>query len=219
MVLTPVKCCALTIALAAPNRCRRRRRRTDPSSNGCTWRRPGGDPGFIGSSERPHHHPSAAAAIIPPALFSAKALMPTVDIWTDVPGSITTDPRVGRRRNASTSSPLKGSGNGHLWHKCCIRRPLLPAVRSDIPVCRLQKPKWRWCKPPNPPAVPALALRRWQTLLLQLHSSCCTPATPMFMLWRHSIYDFDHHLRVSVALTMDYHRLDLCGRYPLLWRC
>ncbi|VDZ81562.1 lysine-sensitive aspartokinase III [Salmonella bongori] len=70
------------------------------------------------------------AALLAEALHAAR-----VDIWTDVPGIYTTDPRVVQLRSGSMKSLLQ---KRRRWRpsaqKCFTPATLLPAVRSDIPV-------------------------------------------------------------------------------------
>jgi len=150
------------------------------------------------------------AALLGEALQAAR-----VDIWTDVPGIYTTDPRVvpaAKRidRIAFEEAAEMATFGAKVLHPAT----LLPAVRSDIPVfvgsskdpaaggtlvCNTTE---------NPPLFRALALRRKQTLvtlhsLNMLHSRGFL-AEVFSILARHSIsVDLITTSEVSIALTLD----------------
>ncbi len=94
--LTPVKCCALTIALAAPEPDIAAVAGTDPAAAGAApGGRPGGDPGLYRQrSERPHHPLGRGGSDYTAALLGEALNATRVDIWTGCPGIYTTDPRV-----------------------------------------------------------------------------------------------------------------------------
>ncbi|XPE67915.1 hypothetical protein ACNKHP_15420 [Shigella boydii] len=97
-----------------------------------------------------------------------------VDIWTDVPGIYTTDPRVVSAAKRIDEIAFAKRQRWQLLAKSTASGTLLPAVRSDIPVfvgsSKDPRAGGRWCaKTENPPLFRAPALRRNQTLLT-LHS-------------------------------------------------
>ncbi|GHK55117.1 hypothetical protein KPZU09_48530 [Klebsiella pneumoniae] len=118
--------------------------------------RPGGDPGFIGSEAKGRTTTLGRGGSDYTAALLGEALNATrVDIWTDVRGSILPTRASRRRRNASTSSPLKRQRKWPpLAPKCCIRRPCcLPCAAISrclsAPVKSLKRAV-RWCvKPPR----------------------------------------------------------------------
>ncbi|MGC6388455.1 lysine-sensitive aspartokinase 3 [Ewingella sp. S1.OA.A_B6] len=150
------------------------------------------------------------AALLAEALHAAR-----VDIWTDVPGIYTTDPRVvpnAKRidRIAFEEAAEMATFGAKVLHPAT----LLPAVRCDIPVfvgsskdpsaggtlvCNTTD---------NPPLFRALALRRKQTLvtlhsLSMLHSRGFL-AEVFGILARHNIsVDLITTSEVSIALTLD----------------
>ncbi|WP_437614431.1 lysine-sensitive aspartokinase 3 [Erwinia sp. V71] len=138
-----------------------------------------------------------------------------IDIWTDVPGIYTTDPRIvpaAKRIDEITfeEAAEMATFGAKVLHPATI----LPAVRSDIPVFVGSS------KDPaaggtmvrentaNPPLFRALALRRRQTLLT-LHSLNMLHARGFLaevfnILARHNIsVDLITTSEVSVALTLD----------------
>jgi aspartate kinase len=170
--------------------------------------------GFIGSEAKGRTTTLGRGGSDYTAALLGEALNATrVDIWTDVPGSIPPTRASRRRRNASTSSPLKRRRKWPpLAPKCCTRRPCLPCAAISrclsAPVKSLKRAV-RWCKTTeNPPLFRALALRRRQTLLTlhslnMLHSRGFL-AEVFGILARHNIsVDLITTSEVSVALTMD----------------
>ncbi len=150
------------------------------------------------------------AALLGEALHAAR-----VDIWTDVPGIYTTDPRVvptAKRIDEITFE--EAAEMATFGAKVLHPATLLPAVRRDIPVFvgSSKDPAaggTRVCnETKNPPLFRALALRRKQTLLT-LHSlnMLHTPgflAEVFSILARHNIsVDLITTSEVSVALTLD----------------
>ncbi|MFW0767351.1 lysine-sensitive aspartokinase 3 [Trabulsiella odontotermitis] len=138
-----------------------------------------------------------------------------VDIWTDVPGIYTTDPRIvpaARRINeiAFEEAAEMATFGAKVLHPAT----LLPAVRSEIPVFvgSSKDPKAGGTlvcnKTENPPLFRALALRRNQTLvtlhsLNMLHSRGFL-AEVFGILARHNIsVDLITTSEVSIALTLD----------------
>ncbi|WP_312241020.1 lysine-sensitive aspartokinase 3 [Pantoea sp.] len=150
------------------------------------------------------------AALLGEALSAAR-----IDIWTDVPGIYTTDPRVvptAKRIDEITFE--EAAEMATFGAKVLHPATLLPAVRNDIPVFvgSSKDPAaggTRVCnETPNPPLFRALALRRKQTLLTlhslnMLHSRGFL-AEVFNILARHNIsVDLITTSEVSVALTLD----------------
>ncbi len=112
--------------------------------------------GFIGSEAKGRTTTLGRGGSDYTAALLGEALNATrVDIWTDVPGFILPTRASRRRRNASTSSPLKRQRKWPpLAPKCCIRRPCcLPCAAISrclsAPVKSLKRAV-RWCvKPPR----------------------------------------------------------------------
>ncbi len=150
------------------------------------------------------------AALLGEALNASR-----VDIWTDVPGIYTTDPRVvpaAKRIDEITFE--EAAEMATFGAKVLHPATLMPAVRSDIPVFvgSSKDPKAGGtivCKSTkNPPLFRALALRRKQTLvtlhsLNMLHSRGFL-AEVFGILARHNIsVDLITTSEVSIALTLD----------------
>ncbi|WP_428944917.1 lysine-sensitive aspartokinase 3 [Pantoea sp. FN060301] len=150
------------------------------------------------------------AALLGEALHASR-----IDIWTDVPGIYTTDPRVvpaAKRIDEITFE--EAAEMATFGAKVLHPATLMPAVRSDIPVFvgSSKDPAaggTRVCKASqNPPLFRALALRRRQTLLT-LHSLNMLHARGFLaevfnILARHNIsVDLITTSEVSVALTLD----------------
>ncbi len=150
------------------------------------------------------------AALLGEALNAAR-----VDIWTDVPGIYTTDPRVvptAKRIDEITFE--EAAEMATFGAKVLHPATLLPAVRRGIPVFvgSSKDPAaggTRVCNEPrNPPLFRALALRRKQTLLT-LHSLNMLHtfgflAELFNILARHNVsVDLITTSEVSVALTLD----------------
>lgn len=172
--------------------------------------------GFIGSEEKGRTTTLGrggsdyTAALLGEALHASR-----VDIWTDVPGIYTTDPRV-----VSTAQRIdriafeEAAEMATFGAKVLHPATLLPAVRSDIPVFvgSSKDPAAGGTlvcnKTENPPLFRALALRRKQTLLTlhslsMLHSRGFL-AEVFSILARHSIsVDLITTSEVNVALTLD----------------
>ncbi|MEQ1976793.1 lysine-sensitive aspartokinase 3 [Xenorhabdus sp. SGI240] len=138
-----------------------------------------------------------------------------VDIWTDVPGIYTTDPRIvptAKRINkiAFDEAAEMATFGAKILHPAT----LLPAVRCGIPVFvgSSKDPQAGGTvvcdKTENPPLFRALALRRKQTLLT-LHSLKMLHARGFLaevftLLSRHNIsVDLITTSEVSIALTLD----------------
>ena len=149
------------------------------------------------------------------ALLGEALSVSRIDIWTDVPGIYSTDPRVvpGAKRIDKIAFE-EAAEMATFGAKVLHPATLLPAVRSDIPVFVGSS------KDPaaggtlvcnetyNPPLFRALALRRKQTLLT-LHSLNMLHARGFLaevfnILARHNIsVDLITTSEVSVALTLD----------------
>ena len=138
-----------------------------------------------------------------------------VDIWTDVAGIYTTDPRiVSAARRIDSISFDEASEMATFGAKVLHPATLLPAVRKNIPVfvgsskdpaaggtlvCRRAE---------NPPLYRALAVRRRQTLLrlssLNMLHACGFLAEIFALLAEHNItVDLVTTSEVSLALTLD----------------
>ncbi|MFT4464784.1 MAG: lysine-sensitive aspartokinase 3 [Sodalis sp. (in: enterobacteria)] len=138
-----------------------------------------------------------------------------IDIWTDVPGIYTTDPRVvPQAKRIDEISFEEATEMATFGAKILHPATLLPAVRSAIPVFvgSSKDPAAGgtlvYNHTDNPPLFRALALRRRQTLLT-LHSLNMLHARAFLaevfnILARHAIsVDLITTSEVSVALTMD----------------
>lgn len=138
-----------------------------------------------------------------------------IDIWTDVPGIYTTDPRVVPAALRIDKITFEEAAEmATFGAKVLHPATLLPAVRNDIPVFvgSSKDPAAGGTlvcnETENPPLFRALALRRKQTLLT-LHSLNMLHARGFLaevfaILARHSIsVDLITTSEVSVALTLD----------------
>lgn len=150
------------------------------------------------------------AALLGEALHAGR-----VDIWTDVPGIYTTDPRVVPAAQRIDEIAFEEAAElATFGAKVLHPATLLPAVRSDIPVFvgSSRDPNAGGTlvcnETANPPLFRALALRRKQTLLTlhslnMLHSRGFL-AEVFGMLARHNIsVDLITTSEVSIALTLD----------------
>ncbi|WP_253381077.1 lysine-sensitive aspartokinase 3 [unidentified bacterial endosymbiont] len=150
------------------------------------------------------------AALLGEALHASR-----VDIWTDVPGIYTTDPRVvATAKRIDVIAFEEAAEMATFGAKVLHPATLLPAVRSDIPVFvgSSKDPKaggTMVCKrTESPPLFRALALRRKQTLVTlhshnMLHSRGFL-AEVFGILARHNIsVDLITTSEVSIALTLD----------------
>ncbi|AUY39173.1 MULTISPECIES: lysine-sensitive aspartokinase 3 [Leclercia] len=150
------------------------------------------------------------AALLGEALKASR-----VDIWTDVPGIYTTDPRVvPAAKRIDVIAFEEAAEMATFGAKVLHPATLMPAVRSDIPVFvgSSKDPKaggTMVCNTTeNPPLFRALALRRKQTLLTlhslsMLHSRGFL-AEVFSILARHSIsVDLVTTSEVNIALTLD----------------
>ena len=172
--------------------------------------------GFIGSEAKGRTTTLGRGGSDYTAALLGEALHATrVDIWTDVPGIYTTDPRVVPAAKRIDEIAFEEAAElATFGAKVLHPATLLPAVRSDIPVFvgSSKDPKaggTMVCnKTANPPLFRALALRRKQTLLTlhslnMLHSRGFL-AEVFGILARHSIsVDLITTSEVSVALTLD----------------
>ncbi|AVJ19563.1 lysine-sensitive aspartokinase 3 [Serratia rhizosphaerae] len=172
--------------------------------------------GFIGSEAKGRTTTLGRGGSDYTAALLGEALnLSRVDIWTDVPGIYTTDPRVVPAAKRIDKIAFEEAAEmATFGAKVLHPATLLPAVRSDIPVfvgsskdpaaggtlvCNTTE---------NPPLFRALALRRKQTLLT-LHSLNMLHARGFLaevfsILARHNIsVDLITTSEVSIALTMD----------------
>jgi len=172
--------------------------------------------GFIGSEAKGHTTTLDRGSSDYTAALLGEALHATrVDIWTDVPGIYTTDPRVvSAAKRIDVIAFEEAAEMATFGAKVLHPATLLPAVRSDIPVFvgSSKDPKAGGTlvckKTENPPLFRALALRRKQTLvtlhsLNMLHSRGFL-AEVFGILARHNIsVDLITTSEVSIALTLD----------------
>ncbi|EOY5377313.1 lysine-sensitive aspartokinase 3 [Cronobacter dublinensis] len=172
--------------------------------------------GFIGSEAKGRTTTLGRGGSDYTAALLAEALQARrVDIWTDVPGIYTTDPRVVPAAKRIDEIAFEEAAEmATFGAKVLHPATLLPAVRSDIPVFvgsskDPQAGGTLVCnKTTHPPLFRALALRREQTLLTlhslnMLHSRGFL-AEVFSILARHNIsVDLITTSEVSVALTLD----------------
>ncbi|CAM3754905.1 lysine-sensitive aspartokinase 3 [Xenorhabdus thuongxuanensis] len=172
--------------------------------------------GFIGREEKGRTTTLGRGGSDYTAALLGEALgLQRVDIWTDVPGIYTTDPRIvptAKRINkiAFDEAAEMATFGAKILHPAT----LLPAVRCGIPVFvgSSKEPQAGGTvvcdKTGNPPLFRALALRRKQTLLT-LHSLKMLHARGFLaevftLLSRHNIsVDLITTSEVSIALTLD----------------
>ncbi len=172
--------------------------------------------GFIGSEEKGRTTTLGrggsdyTAALLGEALHAGR-----VDIWTDVPGIYTTDPRVVPTAKRIDKIAFEEAAEmATFGAKVLHPATLLPAVRHEIPVFvgSSKDPKAGGTlvcnETDHPPLFRAIALRRKQTLLTlhslnMLHSRGFL-AEVFSILARHNIsVDLITTSEVSVALTLD----------------
>ena len=172
--------------------------------------------GFIGSEAKGRTTTLGRGGSDYTAALLGEALHATrVDIWTDVPGIYTTDPRVvSAAKRIDVIAFEEAAEMATFGAKVLHPATLLPAVRSDIPVFvgSSKDPKAGGTlvckKTENPPLFRALALRRKQTLVTlhshnMLHSRGFL-AEVFGILARHNIsVDMITTSEVSIALTLD----------------
>jgi len=172
--------------------------------------------GFIGSEAKGRTTTLGRGGSDYTAALLGEALHATrVDIWTDVPGIYTTDPRiVSAAKRIDVIAFEEAAEMATFGAKVLHPATLLPAVRSDIPVFvgSSKDPKAGGTlvckKTENPPLFRALALRRRQTLVTlhshnMLHSRGFL-AEVFGILARHTIsVDLITTSEVSIALTLD----------------
>lgn len=172
--------------------------------------------GFIGSEAKGRTTTLGRGGSDYTAALLGEALHATrVDIWTDVPGIYTTDPRVvSAAKRIDVIAFEEAAEMATFGAKVLHPATLLPAVRSDIPVFvgSSKDPKASGTlvckKTENPPLFRALALRRKQTLVTlhshnMLHSRGFL-AEVFGILARHNIsVDLITTSEVSIALTLD----------------
>ena len=172
--------------------------------------------GFIGSEAKGRTTTLGRGGSDYTAALLGEALHATrVDIWTDVPGIYTTDPRVvSAAKRIDVIAFEEAAEMATFGAKVLHPATLLPAVRSDIPVFvgSRKDPKAGGTlvgkETENPPLFRALALRRKQTLVTlhshnMLHSRGFL-AEVFGILARHNIsVDLITTSEVSIALTLD----------------
>ena len=172
--------------------------------------------GFIGSEAKGRTTTLGRGGSDYTAALLGEALHATrVDIWTDVPGIYTTDPRVvSAAKRIDVIAFEEAAEMATFGAKVLHPATLLPAVRSDIPIFvgSSKDPKAGGTlvckKTENPPLFRALALRRKQTLVTlhshnMLHSRGFL-AEVFGILARHNIsVDLITTSEVSIALTLD----------------
>ncbi|CFR26749.1 lysine-sensitive aspartokinase 3 [Yersinia enterocolitica] len=172
--------------------------------------------GFIGSESKGRTTTLGRGGSDYTAALLGEALnVSRIDIWTDVPGIYTTDPRVVPAAKRIDKIAFEEAAEmATFGAKVLHPATLLPAVRSDIPVFvgSSKDPAAGGTlvcnKTENPPLFRALALRRKQTLLT-LHSLNMLHARGFLaevfnILARHNIsVDLITTSEVSVALTLD----------------
>ncbi|HDR2318363.1 lysine-sensitive aspartokinase 3 [Enterobacter asburiae] len=172
--------------------------------------------GFIGSEAKGRTTTLGRGGSDYTAALLGEALHATrVDIWTDVPGIYTTDPRVvSAAKRIDVIAFEEAAEMATFGAKVLHPATLLPAVRSDISVFvgSSKDPKAGGTlvckKTENPPLFRALALRRRQTLVTlhshnMLHSRGFL-AEVFGILARHNIsVDLITTSEVSIALTLD----------------
>ena len=172
--------------------------------------------GFIGSEAKGRTTTLGRGGSDYTAALLGEALQASrVDIWTDVPGIYTTDPRVvPAAKRIDVIAFEEAAEMATFGAKVLHPATLMPAVRSDIPVFvgsskDPQAGGTMVCNTTeNPPLFRALALRRKQTLLTlhslsMLHSRGFL-AEVFSILARHSIsVDLVTTSEVNIALTLD----------------
>ncbi|PHM60749.1 aspartate kinase [Xenorhabdus stockiae] len=172
--------------------------------------------GFIGKEEKGRTTTLGRGGSDYTAALLGEALgLSRVDIWTDVPGIYTTDPRVVPTATRIDKIAFDEAAEmATFGAKILHPATLLPAVRCGIPVFvgsskQPQAGGTLVCdRTVNPPRFRALALRRKQTLLT-LHSLKMLHARGFLaeifiLLSRHNIsVDLITTSEVSVALTLD----------------
>ncbi|WP_340617973.1 lysine-sensitive aspartokinase 3 [Xenorhabdus entomophaga] len=172
--------------------------------------------GFIGREEKGRTTTLGRGGSDYTAALLGEALgLQRVDIWTDVPGIYTTDPRIApTAKRINTIAFDEAAEMATFGAKILHPATLLPAVRSGIPVFvgsskdPLAGGTVVCDKTDNPPLFRALALRRKQTLLT-LHSLKMLHARGFLaevftLLSRHNIsVDLITTSEVNIALTLD----------------
>ncbi|KEA54371.1 aspartate kinase [Mangrovibacter sp. MFB070] len=172
--------------------------------------------GFIGSEAKGRTTTLGRGGSDYTAALLGEALhLSRVDIWTDVPGIYTTDPRVVPAAKRIDEIAFEEAAEmATFGAKILHPATLLPAVRSEIPVfvgCSKDPSAGGTMvcgTTENPPLFRALALRRRQTLLTlhslsMLHSRGFL-AEVFTILARHNIsVDLITTSEVSVAITLD----------------
>ncbi|CAK9886380.1 MAG: Lysine-sensitive aspartokinase 3 [Candidatus Erwinia impunctatus] len=172
--------------------------------------------GFIGSEEKGRTTTLGRGGSDYSAALLGEALQAQrIDIWTDVPGIYTTDPRiVPQARRIDEITFEEAAEMATFGAKILHPATLLPAVRSGIPVfvgsskAPEQGGTLVYGKTEHPPLFRALALRRKQTLLTlhslnMLHSRGFLAEVFNILARHHISVDLITTSEVSVALTLD----------------
>lgn len=172
--------------------------------------------GFIGSESKGRTTTLGRGGSDYTAALLGEALKASrVDIWTDVPGIYTTDPRVVPSAKRIDEIAFEEAAEmATFGAKVLHPATLLPAVRSDIPVFvgSSKDPKAGGTlvcnQTHNPPLFRALALRRKQTLLTlhslnMLHSRGFLAEVFSILACHNISVDLITTSEVSVALTLD----------------
>jgi aspartate kinase len=172
--------------------------------------------GFIGSEAKGRTTTLGRGGSDYTAALLGEALHATrVDIWTDVPGIYTTDPRVvSAAKRIDVIAFEEAAEMATFGAKVLHPATLLPAVRSDIPVFvgSSKDPKAGGTlvckKTENPPLFRALALRRRQTLVTlhshnMLHSRGFLAEVFGILARHHISVDLITTSEVSIAMTLD----------------
>ena len=172
--------------------------------------------GFIGSEAKGRTTTLGRGGSDYTAALLGEALHATrVDIWTDVPGIYTTDPRVvSAAKRIDVIAFEEAAEMATFGAKVLHPATLLPAVRSDIPVFvgSSKDPKAGGTlvckKTENPPLFRALALRRRQTLVTlhshnMLHSRGFLAEVFGILARHNNSVDLITTSEVSIALTLD----------------
>ena len=171
--------------------------------------------GFIGSEAKGRTTTLGRGGSDYTAALLGEALHATrVDIWTDVPGIYTTDPRVvSAAKRIDVIAFEEAAEMATFGAKCCIRQRCCPQCaaifRSSLAPVKIQKRAGRWSarKPRTRHCSarwPCAAARRWSRCTATI---CCTPAASaevFGILARHNIsVDLITTSEVSIALTLD----------------
>ncbi|ODA34169.1 lysine-sensitive aspartokinase 3 [Veronia pacifica] len=183
--------------------------------------------GFIGADDKGNTTTLGRGGSDYSAALLAEALhADTLEIWTDVPGIYTTDPRVApNAKPISEISFSEASEMANFGAKILHPSTLLPAMRQEIPVfvgsskAPQQGGTWIRKTAQRSPLLRALALRSNQTMVtlnsLNMFHAYGFLAEVFNVLARHQIsVDLISTSEVSVSLTLD--QTDTGGGAPTL---